>query len=247
MKRNARGPWMGMSLLVVALSGCWLGPQVQGSGNLVQEERQLPGFVSLEVNDGIEATVVVDPNQPQKVRLVGDDNLVKLLRTEPLGSSGLRVYFSQEEVLGWNSRNPLRVEVTVPSLEALLGSGGGKVEVSGDVSPASFSLEVSGGGTVKMSGLDTESFSMEVSGGSDVTLAGSATRVESDMSGGSNLRARSLTSRDATLTSSGGGTTELRVSESLRVSASGGSEVRIIGRPTVLKEELSGGSTLDFE
>ncbi|MCY1075486.1 head GIN domain-containing protein [Archangium lansingense] len=247
MKRNARGPWMGMSLLVVALSGCWLGPQVQGSGNLVQEERQLPGFVSLEVNDGIEATVVVDPNQPQKVRLVGDDNLVKLLRTEPLGSSGLRVYFSQEEVLGWNSRNPLRVEVTVPSLEALSGSGGGKVEVSGDVSPASFSLEVSGGGTVKMSGLDTESFSMEVSGGSDVTLAGSATRVESDMSGGSNLRARSLTSRDATLTSSGGGTTELRVSESLRVSASGGSEVRIIGRPTVLKEELSGGSTLDFE
>lgn len=247
MKSGARGPWVGMSLLVVALSGCWLGPQVQGSGQLVQEERQLPGFVALEVNDGIEASVVVDPSQPQKVRLVGDDNLVALMRTELEGARTLRVYFRQEEAWGWNSRNPLRVEVTVPSLEALSRSGGGRVEVSGDVSPASFSLEASGGGTVKVSGLATGSFSMEVSGGADVTLAGSATQVTSDMSGGSSLRARELSARDATLTSSGGGSTEIRVSESLRVAASGGGVVRIIGRPTVLGEDLSGGSTLDFE
>ncbi len=236
-----------MSLLVVALLGCGLGPQVQGSGQQVQEERQPPEFVSLEVNDGIEAMVVVDPGQPRKVRVVGDDNLVALMRTEVEGARTLHVYFRQEEVGGWSSRNPLRVEVTVPSLEALSRSGGGTVEVSGAVNPASFSLEASGGGTVKVSGLATESFSMEVSGGADVSLVGSATRVTSNLSGGSRLRAREFSIQEATLSSSGGGSTEVRVSDSLRVTASGGGAVRIIGRPTVVAKELSGGSTLDFE
>lgn len=44
-----------------------------------------------------------------------------------------------------------------------------------------------------------------------------------------------------TIAASGGGT------DSLRVTASGGGQLHIVGRPTVHKQELSGGSTLTFE
>ncbi|PTL79301.1 head GIN domain-containing protein [Vitiosangium sp. GDMCC 1.1324] len=248
MNVGFRGLWVGLSLAaVVAFTGCGFGPQVVGSGHQVEEERQTPDFVALEVNDGIDATVVVDANQPRKVRLVGDDNLVALMRTEKVGANALRIYFRPEDVAGWTSPNPLRVEVTVPGLESLTRSGGGTVDVSGTVAPASFSLAASGGGTVKIRGLSTESFSMDVSGGADVTLAGCVTRVTSNMSGGSILRARELCAREATLHSSGGGSAVMRVSDTLRVTASGGSEVRIVGRPSVLSQELSGGSTLSFE
>jgi putative autotransporter adhesin-like protein len=189
----------------------------------------------------------VDPNQPRKVRVVGDDNLVALLRTEMSGTSGLHVYFRPEEVVGWSSRNPLRVEVTMPKLQELSRSGGGTVDVSGTVVASELSVSASGGGTVRVRGLDTGLFSLDVSGGGDVTVEGRATRVESTMSGGSVLRARELSVEEATLTSSGGGSTEIRVSNALRVTASGGGAVRIIGRPTVLTEDLSGGSTLSFE
>jgi hypothetical protein len=247
MNVGYRGLLVGMSLAVVAFTGCGFGPQVKGSGNLVQEERETPDFVVLQVEDGIEATVVVDANQPKSVRVVGDDNLVALVRTFREGSNTLRVYFRDEDVWGWTSSNPLRVEVTVPSLEALSRSGGGTVDVSGNVNHPAFDLQASGGGTVRVRGLATESFTMDVSGGADVTLAGSATRVTSTMSGGSTLKARELSAREATLNSSGGGSTVMRVSDSLRVTASGGGQVLIVGRPSVLSRELSGGSTLDFE
>lgn len=57
------------------LTGCG-GPHVEGSGQQVTEERQATDFVWLEVRNGIETIVVVDPTQPLKVRVVGDDNLV---------------------------------------------------------------------------------------------------------------------------------------------------------------------------
>ncbi|HEX5744635.1 MAG TPA: DUF2807 domain-containing protein [Archangium sp.] len=227
MKSVSRGLWVGMSLLV-AVMGCGLGPQVQGSGTLVQEERQVPEFVSLDVEDGIESVVVVDPSQPRKVRVVGDDNLVRLMRTDVVGTGTLSVHFRMEDVGSWRSSNPLRVDVS--------GSIG-----------APFTLEASGGGSVKVRGLDTGLFSQDVSGGADVTVEGRATRVESTMSGGSVLRARDFSVEEAALISSGGGSTEIRVSNALRVEASGGGAVRIIGRPTVLQEDLSGGSTLRFE
>ncbi|QRK07622.1 DUF2807 domain-containing protein [Archangium violaceum] len=249
MDIGTRGLWVGLSLLVMALTGCGaLGPQVQGSGKLVQEERQASDFERLDVNDGIELTVVVDPAQPRKVRVVGDDNLVALLRTEKAGTDSLFIHFRSEDVGSWSSSNPLRVEVTMPKLEAVTRSGGGTVDVSGSVvSPELFTLEASGGGTVRLRGLDTASFKLDMSGGGDVTVEGHATEVTSKTSGGVELRARELSTQVATLSTSGGGSTEMRVSDSLRVAASGGGEVRIIGRPTVHQEDLSGGATLSFE
>ncbi|HYO54929.1 head GIN domain-containing protein [Archangium sp.] len=247
MKIGSRRLWVVMSLVVMAFTGCGVGPNVQGSGRVVREERQTPDFVALKVNDGIEASVRVDPSQPRTVHLVGDDNLVALVRAEKVGSDTLHVHLRADEVGSWSSSNPLRVEVTVPDLEALTRSDGSTVEVSGNIAPASFSLTASGGGRVKVSGLATESLSMQVSGGGEVTLEGSATRVTSTMSGGSELKARDFSAQDATLSSSGGGATVMRVSGSLRVTASGGGVVHIVGQPSVRSRALSGGSTLTFE
>jgi hypothetical protein len=246
MTRVSRGLWVVMSLLGVASSGCDLGPQVLGSGKLVQEERQLSGFVALEVENHIEATVVVDPNQPPRVRLVGDDNLVALMRAEVEGARTLHVYLPKEEVGSWQSRNPLRVEVTVPRLESLSRSGGGTVDVSGRIAER-INLTARGGGIVKVRGLDASSITLDVSGGGDVTVEGRASYVKSIMSGGGTLRARELSVEYAQLSSFDGGSTEMRVSSSLYVTAGGGGAVRIIGRPAVLQEDLSGGSTLVFE
>jgi hypothetical protein len=71
--------------------------------------------------------------------------------------------------------------------------------------------------------------------------------VTTELSGGTRLVAREFTASEASLQSSGGGSTVMKVSNALRVEASGGSEVRIVGRPAVLSQDMSGGSTLTFE
>jgi FtsP/CotA-like multicopper oxidase with cupredoxin domain len=246
MKRGFHALWVGMSLLVVALTGCG-GPYVEGSGQQVREERQSGDFVALEVSDGIELTVVVDPNQPKQVHVTGDDNLVALMRTEASGTT-LRAWFRPEDVGNWSSRNPLRVEVRMPKLQAISRSGGGTIDVSGAVvAPEFLTIAASGGGTVRVRGLDAQSFNLDMSGGGDVTVEGRATEVSCTTSGGSTVRARELSARQASIVTSGGGSLEMRVSDSLRVTASGGGELHIVGRPRVDKQDLSGGSTLTFE
>ncbi len=236
-----------MSLLMVALLvGC--GPAVHGSGTLVEVERETSGFAAVELEDGIAATIVVDPTQPRRVRLVGDDNLVERIRTE-VGPDGntLYVHFPEDEVGSWHSDNPLRAEVTVPELELLAVSGGGIVDLSGTLDAPAFELETSGGSLVRARGLNTESLNIEQSGGSIVELEGFARKLTSDLSGGSQLLGRKLGTHEAELSASGASTVELQVAETLSVEASGGSSLTIIGRPTVRSEELSGGSTLRFE
>jgi hypothetical protein len=248
MKSGARGAWVATALLMVALSGCGEGPRVMGNGHLVQEEREVPEFETLTVSSDIAVKVVMDPSQPRKVRLVGDANLLALMRTEILGPGWLSVSFRPAEVESWESSNDLRVEVTVPTLRSLSTWGDGSVDVSGSVVvPGGFSLETSGGGSVRAQGLDLSSFYLNMRGGGQATLQGRVDKMTSRLSGWSNLWGRQLSVQSAELTSSDGAYTEMRVSESLRVTASDGAKVLIIGQPTVLEQTLSGGATLEFE
>jgi hypothetical protein len=221
VSKSVRSGWaLGMTLLVAALTGC--GPGVQGSGNVVDEARQVAEFTSIDVSDGITANVMVGFDQG--VHVSGDDNLVALVKTEV--RSGRLQVFLPESVRGWSSENELRVDVAVPRLESLTRSGGS---------------------TVKAQHIDADTFTLEASGGGLVELTGRATSVTTELSGGTRLEARDFAATDATLHSSGGGSTVMKVSTTLSVEASGGGDVRIMGRPSVRTQDLSGGSTLKFE
>ncbi|MCK8503143.1 MULTISPECIES: head GIN domain-containing protein [Myxococcus] len=247
MRLGAREQGAGLALLAAAwLSGCGFGHHLEGSGHSIEESRTTPVFDRLEVEDGIPAHVQVDPTRPHSVLIIGDDNLVARMRTDHDGDR-LRVHFGGHGSVGWDSPNPLRVEVVVPSLEALERSGGGRTDVTGHVDANHFSVSASGGGAVLVRELRAESVALSLSGGAYALLEGEARRMRLDLSGGSEVYAAKLASREAALESSGGGMASLRVSDTLRVSASGGSHVRVFGRPEMLKEDLSGGSSLTFE
>ncbi|MCP3065037.1 DUF2807 domain-containing protein [Myxococcus sp. K38C18041901] len=245
MRLGAREQGAGLALLAAAwLSGC--GQHLEGSGHSVEESRTMPVFDRLDVEDGIPARVLVDPTRPHSVLLIGDDNLVAHMRTDHAGDR-LRVHFGEHGAVSWDSPNPLHVEVVVPSLEALERSGDGLMDVSGVVDANHFTVSGSGGGSVRVRGLRADVVTLSLSGGSHATLEGETRQVRMDLSGGSEVYAGGLASREARLESSGGGAAALRVSDTLRVSASGGSRVRVLGRPEVLEKKLSGGSSLTFE
>ncbi len=247
MRISKAGAWAGAVLLAVALSACSAGPFVEGNGERVEEARRTPSFEEVHVSDGIAAIVVVDPEQPHGVVVEGDSNLVALMRTDVHSRGRLRVQFLSEDVGHWESENPLRVRVTVPTLRGFERSGGGAVSLSGTMAAPYFRLVTSGGGRIRAEGLAVERMTMETSGGAEVTLAGHAAVLDSEMSGGGKLYGAGLRVADARLESSGGGSTELQVVDTLRVEASGGGNITIIGTPVVVERDLSGGSTLRFE
>ncbi|MBU8897566.1 DUF2807 domain-containing protein [Corallococcus sp. H22C18031201] len=243
MDNRRHGTQVGLALLWVLLAGCGEGVGIQGNGTWTEETREPGAFLALAVEDDIEAMVVVAPEQPIEVRVLGDENLVARVRTRVEDHRTLRVSFPGN----WTSSHPLRVQVRVPVLQALSRSGTGAVDLSGDVTGRTFELEASGGGAVKAAGLAVDNLLLDLSGDVDACIQGTAARFQGSLSGATRLQARELAARDATLTASGSAHVRMHVWGTLGVTGSGAVAVYVSGSPQVLSSNLSGGSSLTLE
>lgn len=194
-------------------------------GDWAEDTRSVGTFHAVRVDDGLQLQVLVEPGTAPQVSVRAQEDDLDLVRTEV--ESGVLL-----ATVRWHTHWPSgegptpRVVVRVPALERVDRSEGGRMEVRG----------LAGG-----------SFELLGSGGGDVLLTGTLDTLHVNVSGGTELYARDLAVRDATLVTSGGGDVQARVSDVLRVRASGGGDVHVVGHPQVLEQALSGGSSLTFE
>ena len=169
---------------------------VQGSGVPVKESRTLPAFDSVDL--AASNNVVIRIGEEQSVQVYGDDNLVDRVTTE-VDATTL--------VIGSKSGNystgrPMRVEVSIPSLNDLTLSGSGMVMVSG-VEGSRFTVTISGSGVVRASGT-TEQLRVTISGSGQAELAGVEARtVQAVVSGSGEIVVTATGSLDASVPGSG--------------------------------------------
>jgi len=251
MRMWPHGTQAGLALLAAGLSTGCVDLYLEGSGRFIEEERPTASFERLEVEDHIQVHIVVDPAQAPRLRVVGDDNLVERLRTDferDGDADTLRVYFPGLELRGWESENPLRVDLVTPRMRGVSCSDGSRVDVLGAFEAERFGLSASGGCQAWLRDfVAAAQVDVSLSGGAEAIVEGTVERATASLSGGSALKARALQASEAELESSGGSTAVIGVNQTLRVSASGGSRIRVLGGPRVLQESLSGGSTLILE
>lgn len=211
------------------------GPGITGSGYVVSETRPVPAYSSLEVHDGLSASLTVGP---RSVTVRADDNLLPYLETFVRGDTlvvrerpGISLY-----------RSHVQVVLTNDVLRGVDATGGSQVTAEATASP-SFALLASGGSDVVVDGLSAGELTLDASGGSQVQASGAAANLILDDSGGSQVHARSLVAQTADLEVSGGSFLEVTVVAHVTGEASGGSHVTVYGRPTG-HLEATGGSTL---
>lgn len=212
---------------------------IVGSGREMEDERSVASFQSVRVANGLKATVII--GEAQSVVVKGDDNIVPELQTVVEGGALIvkmpdRVTFSSSIGVG--------VTVTVPSLTGLQASGGSVVTAS-EIEAERFSLTASGGSVVSYTGTSNR-LEVDASGGSVLTLVGETDELVLSSSGGSVHKGKALDSRIAEVSASGGSSLTLAISERLKLSLSGGSVLRVKGRPEVTTSSLSGGSTFQM-
>ncbi len=115
-------------LTVLLAAGCSGIIGERGSGDLVTETLDVAEFDSIEVHRAFRASVAVDPAATQSVTVTIDDNLVEYLDIHVSG--GVLVVDATQNL---RPSSEARVEVVVPSLEAVDASGASRVEVSGTI------------------------------------------------------------------------------------------------------------------
>ncbi|MBN1211176.1 MAG: DUF2807 domain-containing protein [candidate division Zixibacteria bacterium] len=211
-------------LTIVLLFGCqslladgflnrlFLDRGIEGSGDLITEERDVREFNEIKTSGSFDIFVEVGPERSLKITF--DDNLIDIIETEVRGKT-LRI--GSEE--SFSSHHVCKVEITVPELEAVSLSGSGNVEVinlKGDV----FESSISGSGNVKVTGEVRE--------------------VELEISGSGEIEAEDLIADDAYVKISGSGDVRVYARESLEGRVSGSGSIYYSGNPQSLSTNVSG-------
>ncbi len=137
---------------------------VHGSGVAAVQNRDLPPFTGVELSGSNEVHITV--GGPQAVVVSADDNLIDGVTTTVV--AGQLVVGNRPG--SFTTETPMRVDVTVPSLDGLALPGSGVVSVTG-IRAQSLTVSLSGSGALHATGV-AEQLSVELGGTGDAELQG---------------------------------------------------------------------------
>ena len=208
-------------VLVASLAACGATPAdpvegggIQGTGDVVQEVRELQPFTRVSVAAGFK--VIVGEAAAQQVTLSAQQNILPAIETEV--RDGQLIVTLAEPV---NATQPMSLTLRMTLVESVALSAGSVGYV-----------EHTGGPLV-----------VDVSAGADITAIGDTTDLRLNASSGSHAKLGELAAQSAEILVNDGSTVELTVTGALTGTADGGSTVILTAKPaSVQVETLSGAS-----
>lgn len=191
--------------------------KVRGSGNVIEQRREVSNFTGVVVSNAINVEAKFGPEYSVVVKT--DDNLQDIIVTELRGDK-LSIYSDGR----YSSTAGVTVVVTSPKLNYVKGSGAANIDLS----------EVNG-----------DTLYVRLSGASKLNVSGTIESIKIKTNGASVVDGFGLTARDAYVTSSGASHSKVNVTGLLNVKASGASNIEYKGEPANIEKRLSGASSLD--
>jgi hypothetical protein len=243
-------------ILAGILAGCGQGVLV-GSGDLVTRDLDFRDFTKLDVSHAFRVSVTQAAGFAVTVTL--DDNLEKYLRVTKTGST---LNIGLDRPIPRLGPVTLEAVVTLPALAGIDLSGASRGTVTGFASGSGLTLDTSGASTIELADVAAETTDIEASGASRITgdlkagdvrvkasgastvqLEGSGDELDADASGASRLKLAGFSVADASVSLSGASSGTVNASGTLDVDLSGASRLKYLGRPTMGRVDISGGST----
>lgn len=263
-------PWILRSAVFLSALGIlactftqWLGRQetVRGSGNVVEEAREVSGISGVHLATIGDLTITL--GDTESLRVEAEDNLMEYIETDVF-SGKLRIKIQENVRL--NTTRPIRYYLTVTGLDSIEISSTGDIQAP-DLEAERFSIRISSTGELEMGDLVANTVSIRISSSGDVVMGVlNADNLEIDISSTGNLdiaggevetqdisisstgnyRAQDLASdeADVRLSSSGSATIWVRDRLTARLNSSGNLHYR--GSPTVNSSTNSSGDVIQI-
>jgi hypothetical protein len=205
---------IGVTLLVHGVGSS--GSGIQGSGIPATQARTVAGFSSVELAGSSNVTVVV--GTPQSVVVHADSNLISHVTTQVVAGS-----LVIGDTGSFTTRTPMNVEVSVPSLTALILSGSGQLSVTGITAPR---------------------LTVTVSGSGLVYATGTATRLDVTLSGDGLAQLSQLTASEVHAVVTGSGLIQVTATTSLDAAVPGTGAIVYSGNPPHVTTSVTGVGTI---
>jgi len=210
--------------------------RVDGSGTIATETRDVADFERVTLAG--EGRVIITTGTGASLSVETDDNLMQHIETSVSdGELDIRT----ESGIDLDPTDSVVYRITGPAINAIRLAGAGDIDLDA-ASGSSFEIELLGAGDVEVTRLAVEELKVTISGVGQVTAVGGATSQEVSIPGAGSYDGRGLQSRFAVVTTSGAGSAEVWVTETLEATVSGVGSIDYYGSPAVTQSVTGLGS-----
>jgi hypothetical protein len=220
----------------VAQAASWGGEQVQGSGKIVRQQRELGHFTG--VANALPATVEIRIGSTESVTVETDDNLLALVETV-VEDGTLKIQPSRRN-LNLRTRT-MKIVVQAKALDHISLGGSGTID-SDALRARKLQVDLGGSGMINLKGLDADTLSVSLGGSGDLKAAsGTVKNVSVSIGGSGNVNLGPVQSSSASVTIAGSGDATVWPRDALSLTVAGSGNVNYYGDPRITKSVVGSG------
>ena len=190
---------------------------IQGSGNIISESRELNNFTSIILLGSID--VNIKTSESNNCVVVADDNLIPYIKTEVVNNK-LNISLNES----YSSEEKLVVNINTPNYD----------EVS-----------LSGSGNINILDFKNNNLSLNISGSGNITGNGEVETLVVKINGSGNLMSKEIKSKSATITINGSGDGEVFASDSISAKINGSGNIKYFGNPENVDSIINGSGDIN--
>jgi len=216
-------------LVVGLLSSC--------IGEMETETREVSGFSAVAISTFGEFEIRQGDNE--SLTISAPSSYLRYIETEVENGT---LTISTRRGLWGAPTNRVQYTLTVKDLNSLHLSGAGLVKIVGGLQTDTFSLNLSGAGSIEVEDLTAQTLSANLSSAGAMSVSGKVETQSVNLSGVGSYEAGDLQSKIASINLSGAGSATIWATDSLDVAVSGVGSVGYYGSPTVTQNVSGLGS-----
>lgn len=233
MNLNSKYVFIPLLLITFLVTACGL-RVINGSGDIIKEDRDVSGFDRVEFSGF--GRVLVTQGDQESLSIEVDDNLLQYIDADVVGDT-LKIDFDNNIILR-PTDNTIIFRLGVINLTSIVVSGAGSFELD-EFKVDTLDVEMSGAGKIDIDELEAREVSVVVTGAGNVNLTGMVERQEIRISGVGDYNALDLESQETTVNISGAGDADVWAHDELDITISGAGSVSYYGDPNV-SQSVSG-------
>ncbi len=222
-------------VLVLSLSSCYFdgwGTGISGNGNVVEETRDISGFIGVEVSTGID--VYLTQGDEFEVMVEADENLQDVILTELKGDR-LVVRTDHRNIRNAKSK---KVHISLPELSELKISSAGDCVGQTPFQCEDLRLSISSAGDLTLE-VEADRIDLDISSSGDARISGSAAEFDASLSSAGDLNAFDLVAGIVDVSVSSAGNASVHATEEISMSASSAGNIYYRGDARVVHSNSS--------
>ena len=220
--------------LALLMINCSKNQVVEGSKNIITQEKQLSAYDRIEVLGSYD--VIFTDGEVGKIRIKAPDNILPLIQTE-VSDGLLKIGTGKNK---HRVKQPIIIYVPVDSrLKQVDIRGSADIYTEKSLETKALEVDVYGSGDVRLQ-VDASSLALKIDGSGDIRVGGKTDNLSININGSGDVEVPNLKAEKAVININGSGGVSAYVTENVDISIAGSGDVTIKGNPKKIKQKING-------